>query len=226
MEKRLGMIVAVEINAVACKYGQPKSREVVCGFEVTSYEVEGATLFICHTGEGEIAASAGTMLLLEKYHVSLILNFGIVGGLTAEMGQYHVAVVGKVVHYGFDTSSIDPVKKGQYPGYDSCYMSFDRNLIEVAKSVVPGLKEVTCASGDKFVGDPKEKAALHEEWNADICEMEAAAILLIANRAKVPSLSIKMVSDSVTGGAKEFIAEKERSASACLEVISKIIESL
>lgn len=226
MEKHLGMVVAVEMAAVERKYGEPKSREISCGYEISLYDVGGASLYVCRCGEGEVAAAGATMLLLAKYGVSLILNFGIVGGLTPAMGQYELAVVDKVVHYGFDTSPVDPVKKGQLPGEGSPYLCFDRGLIEIAKAAIPGLREVTCCSGDRFIGSPEEKQALHEEWGADICEMEAAGILLIAKRAGVPALSIKMVSDAISGGPEQFYQAKERCSEACLNAVDEIIKTL
>ena len=37
---------------------------------------------------------------------------------------------------------------------------------------------VVCASGDKFIADSEQKIKVHEMFDADICEMEAAGIVL------------------------------------------------
>ncbi len=82
--KRIGMMVAVEIEAVLSKYGQPERCEECCGFEVMKYDCKGYELLIVKSGEGEIAAAAATQHLISKYGVNLIVNFGVVGGLTPE----------------------------------------------------------------------------------------------------------------------------------------------
>ena len=100
------------------------------------------------------------------------------------------------------------------------------DALDAAIAAEPSLKRVICASGDKFVDDPAKKRALHADFNADICEMEAAAILLTCNRNRVPCLMIKAVSDAIEGGCEEFTAQVDRSAAICLEVAHRVIEKL
>ena len=58
----------------------------------------------------------------------------------------------------------------------------------------------------------EDKRALHETYGAHICEMEAAGIVLTCDRAGVPCLLLKIVSDGITGGAEEFQATKAEAA--------------
>ena len=224
--KRIGMMVAVEIEAVLSKYGQPERCEECCGFEVMKYDCKGYELLIVKSGEGEIAAAAATQHLISKYGVNLNVNFGVVGGLTPEMSKAKTCIVERVVHYQFDISEIDPVKVGQHSGYDDIYIYPDAELFKKAVALHPELKAVTCASGDRFVGKAEDKIKLHEDFDADICEMEAAAVALTCDRSGIPCLILKTVSDGITGGAEEFIAEVDRSADICLEITDRIINSI
>lgn len=224
--KRIGMIVAVEIEAVLQQYGAALERQQIDGFEVQLLQQEGYQLIIVRTGAGEIAAAAGTQLLISRFGVDFVVNFGVVGGLTPEMALARTCVVERVVHYDMDTSEIDGTLPGQYADYPSVYIPCQERLLALAQEVYPQLQRVTCASGDKFVGDPAKKAALHQQFDAQICEMEAAGILITCNRAKVPCLLIKTVSDSITGGAEEFSAQVDRSAAICLQIAHDIIQRL
>lgn len=220
------MIVAVEIKAVISKYGSPKSSEKECGFDIMQYACDGYRLIIAKSGEGELAAAAAVQHLISKYNVDMVVNFGVVGGLTPEMSKARTCIVDRVVHYQFDLSEIDPVKAGQHTGYDDIYIYTDRTLYRKALSLYPNLVSVTCASGDRFVGKAEDKQALHRDFKADICEMEAAGIALTCDRSKVPYLMIKTVSDGITGGAEEFLQEVDRSADICLGIADSIIKSL
>lgn len=224
--KNIGMIVAVEIQAVLEKYGERLEERFVDGFTVNVLNNDNYTLYIVKTGAGEIAAAAGTQLLISKFGVDCVINFGVVGGLTPEMALAKTAVVEKVVHYDFDVSEIDPVEVGRYSNYPSVHIPCDKTLLNKALELQPDLKPVVCASGDKFVGDPAKKEALHEQFGADICEMEAAGILLTCKRSNIPCLMIKTVSDSISGGAEEFTSEVNRSAGICLEIAGKIMEQM
>lgn len=224
--KNVGMIVAVEMDAVLGRYGAPRAKEKVGGFPVLTYELDGVALRVVNSGVGELAAAAAAELLICRYDVELMVNFGVVGGLTEDMAKLRACVVEKLVHCDFDLSGIDPLLPGQYPGCDGVYIPTTPELAERAVRLRPELKKVVCASADRFVGTPEEKRALHERFGADICEMEAAGVVLTCRRADVPCLLIKTVSDGISGGAEEFYAEVRRCSELCLEITESIIRNI
>ncbi len=225
---KIGMIVAVqgEIEAMLKKFGTPMSEEKFPGYEVKMYLVSGNELYVTRSGAGEISAAAAVQMLISVYQVSLIVNFGVVGGLTPEMSLSSTAVVTKAVHYDFDTSAIDNCEPARYLDYPDVYIPASEELYKLACEIEPDLKPVICASADKFVSDPKAKTDLHEKYHAHICDMETAGILLTANRNRVPVLLIKAVSDSVDGGAEEFAKMLKDAAYTCVSVMLKVLERL
>ncbi|MCD8007187.1 MAG: 5'-methylthioadenosine/S-adenosylhomocysteine nucleosidase [Oscillospiraceae bacterium] len=225
---KIGLIVAIadEIEAMLAEMGEPVKSETVAGIAIREYNVNGHELFVANSGAGEIYAAGAAQLLISHFGVQMLLNFGICGGLTPEMSLCSTVIVGKVVHYDYDVTELDPVEIGQYPGYSDCFIPADEKLIELAKEVSPELREVICASADKFVGNPEKKAELHRLYNAEICEMEAAGILLTANRCGVPALLIKAVSDSATGGAEEFSKMASDAARVAVNTLIKIIDKI
>lgn len=223
--KNIGMIVAVEMKAVIGKYGDSLETISVCGYNVKKYSTDEYNLFVLNCGAGQIAAAAGTQLLISEFKVDMIVNFGVVGGLTHEMSVEKTCIVESVVHYEFDTSPVDNCEVGRYMEYPSVYIPVTKDLVDIAYKLHPELKKVICASGDKFVAEASKKQELHDLYNADICEMEAAGIVLTCNRNKVPCLMIKTVSDGITGGANEFIERVNQSAEICLDIATHIIEN-
>lgn len=225
-KKRIGVVVAVELDAVLAKYGEPKETIKKRGSTVHTYENEDFVMYVLDSGAGEIAAAAGTQLLISEFDVDMILNFGVVGALTEEMATAELCVVEKVIHYDLDTTNWLNLPRGQYPDRPSAYVPADAALLGKALEINPSLKKVVCASADKFVDGAEAKTALHEKYGADICEMEAAGIVLTSVRNGVPCLLIKAVSDSLTGGGAEFMTELKRVSAICFDVVDKIIRSL
>lgn len=220
----VGMIVAVEIAAVHNRYGS-KLQKIDCkGYDVHRIQNERYDLYIVSCGAGEIASSAATQLLISQFDVKIVVNFGVVGGLTPEMKVAKLCVVENVVHYDFDTSAFAPFVKARYNNYPSVYIPTDKRLLSAALSAEPSLKSVVCASGDKFIDSAEAKRSLNKEYSADICEMEAAGIVLTCNRNGVPCLLIKAVSDAIEGGAAEFSREVDRCALVCLETVERVID--
>lgn len=224
--KKIGMIVAVEMKAVLGKYGSLLSDRTIAGYRVLECKTDKYQLIIVNCGAGEIAAASGTQFLICQYGVDLVINFGVVGGLTDAMTKTRVCIVEKVVHYDFDTSAADNTEVGRYLQYPDIYIPADRNLIHTALVAYPELVPVICASADKFVAEAEKKRALNRKFGADICEMEAAGILLTCNRNQVPCMLIKIVSDSITGGAEEFYQTIDEAAAMCLDVVNQIIAEL
>ena len=224
--KTIGMIVAVEMDAVLARYGRAAGVERCGGFEVHRYEGGDYRLFIVSAGAGELAAAAATELLIAGYGAEMVVNFGVVGGLTEDMALARTVVVESVVHYDFDTSAWDGCEVGRYAAYPTPRIPTTPALVDRACALFPELRRVVCASADKFVAGAEAKKALHERFGAEICEMEAAGVVLSCNRAGVPCLVIKTVSDGITGGAEEFARELTRSAEICLAITDEIIRVL
>ncbi len=224
--KKIGMMVAVEIQAVLKKYEGRLTETEVAGCKVYICQDNHFELIIVHSHAGEIRAAAATQMLISHFHVDMIINFGVVGGLTEAMSTTRICIVEKVVHYEFDTSAADGDPIGKYGDYPDIYIPVDPALLKKAVTLHPELVPVICASGDKFVADPDKKRALHTDFHADICEMEAAGILYTCNRNKIPCMLIKIVSDSVTGGAEEFWATVNEASDLCLELVDEIIKEL
>ncbi|MGK0467200.1 5'-methylthioadenosine/S-adenosylhomocysteine nucleosidase [Clostridium sp.] len=221
--KNIGMIVAVEIEAVLNKYGLPIKKLEFAGYSVYQYKLGENNLFVIHSGAGEIAAAMTTQFLISQFRVDFIVNFGVVGGLTHEMSLARTCIVESVVHYDFDTSEADGCDVGRYLEYPSVYISTTKEIVDEALKSEPLLRKVICASGDKFIARKEKKEELHNIFNAEICEMEAAGIVLTCNKNKIPCLLIKTVSDSITGGVNEFKNAINESARICIDITNRIL---
>jgi len=222
--RKVGMIVAVEIQSVLDKFGgRLVERKDIRAFQVLECSLENCRLIIVSCGVGEIAAAAAAQFLISSYGVELIVNFGVVGGLTEEMRKTKVCIVEKVVHYDIDTAAIDDIEVGRYLDYPDVYIPATAELVTRALALEPQLKPVICASADKFIADPERKRELHRLYGAQICEMEAAGIVLTCNRNGIPCMLIKIVSDSIEGGSEEYLATKDTAAAMCLEIILSLL---
>lgn len=224
--KRIGLLVAVEIDALLNDFGTLLDTSQKSGFTIYHYQMENSDIYVIHSGAGELAAAAATQLLISVYEVEAVFNFGVVGGLTKAMALAKSCVVTKVVHYDYDTSALDHCEVGRYLNYPSIYIPTSPSLVEKALEIESSLVPVVCASGDKFIDGQKNKEALHQAFQADICEMEAAAIVLTCNRANIPCLLVKTVSDAISGGAEDFNKNVQMTASICLKIMKQIILEL
>ncbi len=225
----IGMIVAIpqEVKALFESFGKYAGEDIECGYRVFMYEVGKHRIIVTGSGAGEIEAAAATQFLITKYMVNLVVNFGVVGGLTPEMDLHRTVVVEKAVHYQYDATPFDDtVLIGQHVGMPDLYIPATPNFVKIAQKVAPELTPVICASADKFVEKPEDKKLLRNTYGADICDMESAGIMLTCIRNEVPMMLIKAVSDNFEGNAEQFSQMVSQAASTCVKVVKGILEVL
>ncbi len=225
-KKKIGLIVAIEMDAIFKHYGKCRELKAAPGFKLYLVEKDSYDIYILQTGMGEIAASSGVQYLCAKFNVNYIVNFGVVGGLTEGMQKMKICLVDRVVHYKYDCSEFMDLAVGQVDGHESIYLRTSESLVKSALSIMEGLSLATCCSGDKFIGTAEEKKYLHDTFGGDICDMESAGIVLACEANGVRCLLLKAVSDGLADGAEGFYAELQSASLKCLEAADTIMERL
>lgn len=224
--KKIGMVVAMEKEVTPFLEKQGGYEEInISGFTVKKFNLHNKEIYLIKSGIGEIYASCATQLLITAFNVDAIFNFGVCGSLVDGVAVEDTVFVNGVVHYDFDLSPIDPVKVGQYPGYDSAVIKVSNKLLDVAVENFKNVKLAICASADKFVADANIKETLNATYGAEVCDMECAGVLLTSLNANVPVLIIKAVSDG-KGGAEEFTKRVNNAAKIYIDTVNKIVEAV
>ena len=178
----------------------------------------------CPPSVGEICATSACQMLISNFNVDVILNFGIVGALTAEMSLQQTVLVKGVVHYDMDTTAIDEgFVVGQYGCFDSVVVDCDINLINKSLQVFD-MPLAVCASADKFVADSSAKSQLNKTFGATICDMESAAVLFTCKFNNVPCLMVKCISDSLFGNQDEYNQNKFKSTQDFFNIAISLAE--
>ena len=209
---KIGIITAMagETTPLYQKMGNATGEINVAGVTISKFDIDSNEIFLVRSGVGEIRAAMAFQLLVDRFDVDVVLNFGFVGSLDNRFDIGDIVLAEKIVHYQFDTSAIDNVPAGQYDGNDSIYFTADKALIEKVQNELPyKLPEVIVASGDKFVASKEDKEYLRT-LGAQICEMECAGLVIASQRNNVPLLSMKVISDKADESADISFADVVR----------------
>lgn len=207
---RIGIVTAMdeETFPILNKLGYVVAQTAISGVRVCKAMLGAHTVYLATGGVGEIRTAMTVQLLKDLFDVEVVLNFGFVGALDPKLKQGDIVLARRVCHYQFDSSAIDGTVPGQYDGQEERYFYLDGALIDrVLLATRMPLKTVTVASGDMFVASGEIKNRLRNEFGADICEMELAALAIVCARNRIPLLSMKVVSDKADGNAPESFVE-------------------
>lgn len=226
MKRKIGLIVAIELDAVFALFEKVDELEAPQGFKLYKVEKENYDIFILKSGMGLVYASAGTQYLISACKVETVVNFGVAGSMDSSISKQKVCLVDRIVHYRYDCSQFLPLEVGQVEGQSSKYLICNSLLKAKALEIDPTLVKVTCCSGDKFVADIDEKKNLKAQFNAQICDMECAGIFLTCEANNIPCLFFKAIADGLLDGAEGYFKELFKASVECLKITCKIIESI
>ena len=142
------------------------------------------------------------------------------GSLAPRHAVNEVGFTRQIIHYDLDLTA-GGYAIGEYPKQGSQFLVPAEDAI--SNEADYGLKEFICASGDKFVDGAKSKNKLRDELGADICEMEAAGIVITCNRNGVPCTFIKSISDGANEGAEAFENNVYKASGKCVKLIRELL---
>ncbi len=172
-------------------------------------------------GIGKVNAAAATMHLVD-IGCDIILNYGLSGGISG-ISKGELTVPNKFLEHDFDLSGIG-YKLCEKPSQKYIYTA-DSNLIEIAKKIIPNLKEGTAVSGDHFICDNAVRESLKQNFSAMSCDMETAAIAYVCEFSNTPFLALRRISDDAGSDATDSYREMNTSGETLLsDYIIKIIK--
>ncbi len=206
---RIGIITAMaeETMPVYEKLGNLEAESFISGVRVCKFAIGEHLVYLATGGVGEIRAAMAVQLLKDLFDVEAVVNFGFAGALRPSLGVGELVLASRVCHYQFDTSLIDGAKRGQYDGKSDEYFYLNERFITLVLAATKRpLKRVSVASGDVFIGSDEQKKALRA-MDCDICDMELAGLAIACERNSIPLLSVKVVSDSADGNAKDCFVQ-------------------
>ena len=213
----------VETDALKALLENPIA-ETVSGIEFVRGTLSGKEVVVAQCGIGKVFAALCAQTMILRYGVEEILNTGVAGTLSEQVGLLDIAVSTAVVQHDMDTSPLgDPV--GLISGINvveiPASLPLTERIRQAAQSLgmrcVPGV----IASGDQFIGDREKKAYIRDTFGAIACEMEGAAIGQVCYVNRVPFAVIRAISDNAddSAGTMEYPELCRRAAERSQQLI-------
>ena len=181
----------------------------IFGFEVYFGKYNNIDMIVGVSGVGSINMSGLMHIILSKYKIKLILNYGVVGGY-GEINKGDLIVI----THNLNTNSYRTQKAGKGEGIkveNIEYLTFTEDktelvILETDKELVNKLKNITMkdvnifyggiGSGDMWNREYDKIEYVRTNYNISCEDMEAAAVYQVSEKYKVPHISIKGISNN------------------------------
>lgn len=212
-EGPIGIITAMS-NELSLLLSNADITEVktIGGVDYNIGTLEGKDVVLVKAGIGKILAAAGAATLINEFDVSSIIFTGIAGGVGDETKVLDIVVSSDLVVHDYGDMTNDGFVWEPVAGSDENGRIWaDDALAELAyNAAVDVVGEDNAfigniATGDQFVASESYVETLQNSFDSLACEMEGAAVALVASQYDVPFVVIRCMSDKANGLAHDSV---------------------
>ncbi|MEG1895827.1 MAG: 5'-methylthioadenosine/adenosylhomocysteine nucleosidase [Oscillospiraceae bacterium] len=221
--KTIGVIGAMPEEVILLKNKLSNVTEhKTAGLTVYEGQLHGKTVVLCQSGMGKVAAAGAAQVLITKFGIEAIINSGIAGNFSTEIGVGDVVLSKEITYHDAQISMIEKA----YP-FMSSYKG-DENLLKAGQKACEETKTGyllgKIATGDLFICEKEAKAKIKAFCDPDCVEMEGAAIAHIACKNDIPFVIIRAMSDNADEKAFENLVTKQFDTSEYCDKAADICE--
>ena len=230
--KKVGVIAAMQEELHILKESIKEATHHEYGqYEFIEGKINNQEVVIVQSGIGKVNASIATVLLIQEYGCELIINTGSGGGVGEELEIGDVVLSTTLSYYDAD-ARVFGYKMGQIPQMPAEYLSSKEAISQMkkaAKKAGLSVVEGEILTGDSFVSGGEKMKQIQEYFpQAQIVEMEGAAVAQVCADYQVPCLVVRAVSDTANNEAAQsfddFIIEAGRKSGEMILYFLELIE--
>lgn len=230
MNNRIGIICAVEKekNEILKKYTD-YIIEKNYDLDVYLFKINNSQVVMIKCGVGKINATRATQVLIDKYEVNRVINYGTAGSIEPSL-KYGDIVLAKACVQADADCTIFGVQKGKFEEEEELYIKCDEKyLFEVKEKLTKNGYNVlleNIATFDQFIVDTEFNNNLRKEFDVVCADMESVAIAIVCKACNVSLVVIRGISNILgeEKPIKSYDSLSSKVSNACVEIISKIID--
>ena len=228
--KKIGIIVAIDEEREEI-LDMMKDTEVkqVYNLRFIQGTIEGKKCVLIKSGIGKVNAARVAQAMLDHFKVDYIINLGGAGSLNSLLDIGDVVIAKKVIQHDFDITAF-----GHSKGYITGVGDFIESNLELVQEFSNVLEETPeknykikigiVATGDIFCTESWMKDKIRAKFNADVEDMECAAIAQVCYLSEKPFIAIKSISNTLKGdNAISYSNNVKLASKRCANVLKEFL---
>lgn len=174
-------------------------------------DVEVVVLF---SGVGKVNAAIATQILIDTYHVNIIINAGTAGGMNHELKIFDTVISTEVAYHDVAPNILTEF----HPWLESVYFKADKELLGLTQKAVGKIDMASkvywgrMVTGEAFIVD-EGRQKIKELFAPPTVDMETASIAHVCHVNSIPFISIRSVTDTTTHSGSGHFEENCKKAS-------------
>ena len=191
---------------------------------INEVSIIGLFCGVCKTN-----AAIATQILIDIYHVDLIINAGTAGGMDDSLDIFDTVISTEVAHHDVH----EAILTGFHPWMPSVFFKSDDTLLQLSQNVVAHFSPEhkiffgRMVTGESFITDDGRNE-INAIYNPLTVDMETASIAHVCYVNELPFIAIRTLTDTAThSGAEHFdknvVTASNISKKIVLELLKEII---
>lgn len=230
--KKIGIVVAMqeEFEEIENKLKEGKIKRI-SNLRFLVGKIGENECVLVQSGVGKVHAARTTQVMIDNFELECIINVGVAGSVNDKLRIGDVLIGKHVVQHDFDITAFGH-SKGYISGIGN-NIKCDEKLVlkfnEMINSIIERnyqIKLGVVATGDIFCTDIVMKDKIRANFDADVVDMECAAIAQVAYLNDLPFGVIRSVSDTPNGeNESDFEENLELASKRCANIIEEFLMS-
>lgn len=228
--QEIGIIVAMDEEKEAIlKIMTDTKVQQIYNLRFLKGKIQGKNCVLVKSGIGKVNAARTTQIMLQNFNIQYVINLGAGGSINAMLNIGDILIGRQVVQHDFDITAFGH-SKGYITGVGENIMC-DRNLVDELEQIIKSIPERNyqikmgvIATGDIFCTESWMKDKIRAKFNADVVDMECAAIGQVCYLDNVPFMVIRAISDTPNGqNASTFDDNLKLASKRCANILKEFL---
>ena len=229
--QEIGIIVAMEEEREAILNIMTDVRvEQIYNLRFLRGKIKGKSCILVKSGIGKVNAARTTQIMLNQFNIQYVINLGAGGSINGLLNIGDVLIGKEVVQHDFDITAFGH-SKGYITGVGDKIIC-DRNLVRELEQIIQSIPERSyqikigvIATGDIFCTEAWMKDKIRAKFNADVVDMECAAIAQVCYLDNIPFIVIRSISDTPNGeNATTFDENLKLASKRCANILKEFLK--
>lgn len=194
-------------------------------YEGTISNVEVVVLF---SGVCKVNAAIATQILIDTYHVNIIINAGTAGGMNQNLEIFDTVISTEVAYHDVAPNILTEF----HPWLETVFFKADQGLLNLTKMAVDKQEQNykvywgRMVTGEAFIAD-EGRQMINEQFEPLTVDMETASIAHVCYVNNIPFISIRCITDTAThSGAGRFEENCEKAAMIAKDITVALLTEL
>ena len=179
-----------------------------------------------YSGVCKVTAAIAAQLLIDMFHVDLIINAGTAGGMKEGVQLFDTVISERVIYHDV----ADDILTDFHPWLKSNYFLADQELCAIARAYSRRSKHPvlfgTMVTGEQFIEDEKREE-INQKFDPLSTDMETAGVAHVCYVNRIPFLAVRTITDTVTHqGIETFDQNCEAASEISAEIVLGILGQL